>query len=178
MDIKIEGNPGTGNTFQEVNIGHVENYNPAATTVVNNYYGSADVEPQMVSKSVGVSVTRDAILDYVSKTIGFVLFQWKGRYMDLWADILELPEVKSIIYDKGRQVGTTFNRKEVAHIICYLGKHALDGCGIFEKYNATHIAASFHDGAEKSVRPELGFKPSKSIQDAINKLLQDQKYKQ
>ena len=31
MDIKIEGNPGTGNTFQEIKIGYVENYNPNAT---------------------------------------------------------------------------------------------------------------------------------------------------
>ena len=35
MDIKIEGNPGTGNTFQEIHIGTVQNYNPNATTVIN-----------------------------------------------------------------------------------------------------------------------------------------------
>ena len=37
MDIKIKGNPGTGNTFQEIHIGTVQNYNPNATTVINNY---------------------------------------------------------------------------------------------------------------------------------------------
>ncbi|MBR3550750.1 MAG: hypothetical protein IKO09_01980 [Bacteroidales bacterium] len=37
MDIKIEGNPGTGNTFQEINIGTVHNFNPNATTIINNY---------------------------------------------------------------------------------------------------------------------------------------------
>lgn len=40
MEIKIEGNPGTGNTFQEVKIGTVQNYNPNATTVINNNHGS------------------------------------------------------------------------------------------------------------------------------------------
>ena len=42
MDIKIEGNPGTGNKFleikQEVHIGVVHQYNQATT--MNNYYGS------------------------------------------------------------------------------------------------------------------------------------------
>ena len=36
MDINIKGNPGTGNTFQEIHIGTVQNYNPNATTVINN----------------------------------------------------------------------------------------------------------------------------------------------
>lgn len=38
MKIEITGNPGTGNTFSEVHIGYVNNYNPNATTVVQNYY--------------------------------------------------------------------------------------------------------------------------------------------
>lgn len=37
MKIDITGNPGTGNTFQEFNIQHVDNFNPNATTVINNY---------------------------------------------------------------------------------------------------------------------------------------------
>lgn len=28
MDINITGNPGQGNTFQEIHIGTVQNYNP------------------------------------------------------------------------------------------------------------------------------------------------------
>lgn len=39
MDINITGNPGTGNTFQEIHIDTVQNYNPNATTVINNNYG-------------------------------------------------------------------------------------------------------------------------------------------
>lgn len=38
MDINITGNPGQGNTFQEIHIGTVQNYNPNATTVINNNY--------------------------------------------------------------------------------------------------------------------------------------------
>ena len=91
--------------------------------------------------------------------------------MALWADILQLTEVDAVIFDKGMQEGTRFNRREVAHIICYLGKHANGGIGIFDKYVATQIAASFKDGKESTVRPELGFRPSKEIQSAIDTLI-------
>lgn len=175
-EIKIEGNPGTGNSYIEVNIGHVENYNPAATTVVNNYYGTRLKPEALESITAGKTLLRQEILTYVSKTLTFVLHQWKGKYMDLWSDILNLPEVDAVIYDKGRQQCTLFNRKELCHIICYVGKHAVDGMGIFEKYNATHIAVAFKDGAEKSTRPELGFRPSKEIQTAIDTLLKTKKY--
>ena len=83
MNIDKDAAKGSGNTFMEFNIGHVENLNPAATTVVN----------------------------------------------------------------------------------------ANGGIGIFEKYVATQIAASFKDGKESTVRPELGFRPSKEIQSAIDTLM-------
>lgn len=39
MEINIKGDPGQGNTFQEIHINKVDNFNPNATTVINNYYG-------------------------------------------------------------------------------------------------------------------------------------------
>ena len=177
MKFDKDCNPGSGNTFQEINIGHVENYNPAATTVVNNnyYYGTRE-KPEAEETPVEKSVIRQEILDYVVKTREFVLIKWKDKYMDLWNDILDIPEVAAIIYHRGRQSQTTFNRKEVCHIICYLGQHAVDGMGIFEKYNATHIARSFKDGCEKSTRPELGYKTTLAIRKAIDELLKTKKY--
>ena len=41
MDIN---NPGTGNTFQEIHINHVETFAPSATTVINNHYGDRKPE--------------------------------------------------------------------------------------------------------------------------------------
>lgn len=38
MELIVSGNPGTGNSFEEVNLHDVTNYNPAATTVNNNHY--------------------------------------------------------------------------------------------------------------------------------------------
>ena len=129
MEIKIEGNPGTGNTFQKIDIGKVDNYYDKVDQIVNNFYGK-----QAPSQAADTS------------------------------------------YDPGRQVGTVFNRKEVMHILCYLGQKAFDGMGIFEKYNATKIAAALNDGAETTTRPELGYMPDPSIRKAIDDLLQKKNY--
>lgn len=173
MNIDKDAKLGSGNTFQEFNIGHVENLNPAATTVINNYYGTK-VKPQGDNQGpANKESVREEILRYVENTLQYVAFSWRDKYMELWADILDLPEVDAVIYDRGQQEGTRFNRKEVCHILCYLGKHADGGMGIFQKYVASHIAASLNDGKESTTRPELGFRPSHEIQAAIDKLMKE-----
>lgn len=179
LEIKVQGELGTGNTF--VNIGTVQNYVPNATTVVN--YNNYSVKDGSMTKTddsdehslPDIETRREELLRYVQKTLQFVIFKWKAKYMELWNDILDLEEVAEVIYDPGRQVGPIFNRKEMCHIICYLGRYA-EGGGIFEKYNATHIANSFADGGEKSTRPELGARPVKGIQVAIDGLMKQKKY--
>lgn len=181
MEIKIEGDPGTGNTYQEIKIGHIENNFPAVkeVTIIKGPDGlkvknkTTDDQSNSHEEKSG---KRADIINYVEKTLPFVLFQWKDKYMTLWDDILKLPEVDAVIYNKGRQQKTSFNRKELCHLICYVGQHAVDGYGIFEKYNATHIANAFNDGAEKSTRPELGFQPPIPIRKALEKLFKSKKY--
>lgn len=182
LEIKVQGELGTGNTF--VNIGTVQNYVPNATTVVNyNNYSTKDgsftksenPNEQTDDNLPDIPTRREELLRYVQKTLQFVIFKWKAKYMELWNDILDIDEVKSVIYEPGRQVGPIFNRKEMCHIICYLGRYA-EGGGIFEKYNATHIANSFADGGEKTTRPELGARPVKGIQVAIDGLMKQKKY--
>ncbi len=168
-----DGTLGTGNIIQTFNIHHVEQLNPTAKTVVNNYYGMR-MKPQTDGQGpANKEAVREEILRYVENTLQYAAPKWKDRYMALWADILDLTEVDAVVYDKGMQTGTRFNRKEVAHILCYLGKHADGGTGIFRNYVASHIAACFHDGRESTVRPELGFRPSREIQDAIDRLMQE-----
>ena len=104
MDIKIEGNPGTGNSYTEINIGHIENNYPSVTSVVNNYYGKRMPE-QTADAPIDKAAKREIILDYVYRTRGFARHPWKERYRELWSDILDLPEVDALIYDKGRQKG-------------------------------------------------------------------------
>ena len=157
MDIRIEGNPGTGNTFQEVKIGYVENYNPNATTVINNHYGdrrkstpSADAS----QKQPDIILRQEEIRNYVDKLRQYVSKDWKNRYDTLWHSILNLPEVTAVIYEPGKQQGTTFNRNLVANILYIMCSH-----GIITETNATTLAIALEHDRDHSVRAQLGKAP-------------------
>lgn len=175
MEIKIEGNPGTGNSFTEVNIQHVENYNPAATTVINNY-GTRE-EKQGVKDKLGNPKSkkclnemrenppiREQIMLYVSCLNGQVVDEWKSRYMKLWKDLLELEIVAASVYNPGKQQGTNFNRNLVANII-----HYLNGKGIYFDYNAAQFAEKLEGDKDHSVRGALGNDPSPEIVSRLNR---------
>ncbi len=189
MKIEINGNPGTGNTFTEVHIGHIENSFPnvkavniikdgsSKTTTIVSEGDDNSPKGHPLSADRDKEAKRQDILKYVGQTLPLVRYGWKDRYMNLWEDILNLPDVDAVIYRQGRQQHTSFNRKEVLHIICYLGKHADGGIGIFERnYVASNVALQLADGCEKTTRPDLGFKPEKSIQCAIDELMNSPKY--
>ena len=122
--MKIDGNPGSGNTFQEIHIGTVQNFNPNATTVIN-YNGVGDDAAALKGKPSGQKTMKQMldndlidrtpiykeIMNYVSCLRTFVSEAWKDRYMQLWADILNLSEVADLVCDPGKQQGTNFNRK-------------------------------------------------------------------
>ncbi|MBR1682033.1 MAG: hypothetical protein IJ700_01510 [Bacteroidaceae bacterium] len=180
MKIEIDGNPGTGNTFTEVHIGQVQNYNPAATTVVNNYYGEvvqADAEvtgkPSQVAtnKTVPHIDTRPIhaeILRYVSKVRPLLVGEYKSSFQGLWVNILAIPEVDAEIYNPGKQQGTNFNRNLVANILHQLGEH-----GYFGQYNAAALARHLEGDSDHSVRTSLGTSPARVIFTKVEKLFED-----
>lgn len=176
MEIKIEGNPGTGNTFQEVKIGTVQNYNPNATTVINNNYGSYPKSKDNPLGQADHSAIRQEIINYVSKILKLVEKKWQDGYMDLWNDILDLDVVAAAVYDRGRQKGTVFNRKLVANIICCLGSFRAKDVGMFGAYSPTPIVKELEGRTDCSTRTELGSQPELEIRDAIRQLLKEKKY--
>ena len=106
MEVKIDGNPGTGNTFQEIKIGYVENYVPNATTVINNHYGeSGKAKPQTDKETskADLLVRRGEIMQYVGNLRPYVSEKWKNRYEATWHAILDLPAVAAVIYEPGKQ---------------------------------------------------------------------------
>lgn len=172
MDIKIEGNPGTHNTFQEININHVENYAPAATTIITNHYADSK-HSHKVSEASTVTTDhtqQDAeILTYVGKLKRFVAPMWRGRYESTWRSILTIPEVQSLIYFRGKQHDTTFNRNLVANIIYIMCQPAY---GVFDEKCATTLAVALEGNKEHSVRNQLGILPtSNEITDKVQKFL-------
>jgi len=189
MNLNKDFNPGTGNTFQEINIGKVENYNPNATTVTNNYYGtrespqghgeqefkgssSSKVQEDQLS-TVNSQLSIKEILTYVARLRGQVADKWKSRYMKLWEEILDLKVVAAKVYDPGKQQETNFNRNLVANIIYYLGCYGQPDNGIFSVYNASRFAELLETDKDHSVRAELRRLPPPDICSRIDKLLDD-----
>ena len=185
MDIKIEGNPGTGNTFQEVHIGTVQNYNPNATTVIN-YNGTCGegevakpkktppttIKSMLEQDLIDTMPIRKEILNYVSCIRPFVKDEFKDKYMQMWDDILNLSVVEERIYNPGKQQNTNFNRKLVAEIL-----HFLDSKKIYKApFNAKAMTEALEHDWEHSVRRDLAFDPSDDIKDAITQLLNSKKY--
>lgn len=172
MKIKIEGNPGTGNTFQEINIEHVDNFNPNATTVINNYGTREEKEDgkkpgskKSLKDVREIAPIREQILAYVSRLTSIVNDDRKRGYMNMWNDLLDIQVVADKIYDFGKQQGTTFNRNLVANII-----HYLNGQKLFSEYVPSHIAELLEGSSDHSVRGELGKDPSDdSIVSRLNR---------
>ncbi len=177
MDNKKDGNPGTGNHFtqinQTINIQNVGNYYNA--DVIHNEYYNGELKTTKQGNPVSeTEAIREEIIAYVNKTLSLVDDKWKPIYLDLWKDILSLKEVSAEIYDRGRQQNTTFNRKLVANIICYLGNFRGNGTGMYGVYSATPIVMKLEKTTACSTRQELGTTPSKEICDAIDILLKKQ----
>ena len=129
MEINIKGNPGQGNTFQEIHINKVDNFNPNATTVINNYYGDKQKPAPAAEKELQNAEReqrKSDILQYVAKLTQYVSKEWKNRYETLWKNILALPEVEAEVYEPGKQKGTTFNRNLIAHIIYIMCKLSVE----------------------------------------------------
>lgn len=173
MNIKIDGNPGTGNTFQELVFnGPVQNVNPNATQVVNNYYGMPK-RGQEAEPVVDKATVRKKILKDVSKLLNLLKKAKQTIWMDLWNDILELSEVKYDVYDHGHNHDTIYSRKLVAAIIHFIGS-AEKGCLCwFTKYNASEITRTLGYKEGASIRCELGGNPSAEVMEAIKKLIKE-----
>lgn len=169
MEVKIDGNPGTGNSYTEIHIGTVQNYNPNATTVINNNYG-ARVKSQGTNNDAVVDKEeiRTKIIQYVEKTLDYVADDWKNKFKTLWEDILKIREVDAEVYNRGEQQGTVFNRVLVAAIT-----HILMDAKVYIKCTYTALAIALENNEEHHVRQELGKYPSDGIQTALKKLLKE-----
>lgn len=185
---EIKGNPGHGNTF--VKIGHVENYNPNATTVTttitnNNYFGKQDGEGGVSKpgdKKLGNMTLRDMlkegyidtdniqklIMNYVSSIRPFVKDEKDKLYMYLWAVILDHEVFKVDLYDPGKQ-DSKFNRNLVANIM-----HYLDNKGFYEKpYNQSEMTRAVEGDADNPVRKGFREDPDRKYCDVVDAIIKE-----
>ena len=172
MDFIFHGNPGTGNNYQGVIIQHVENYYTQPAVINNNpdggrYKAPKVQEPRNVCPP-GTELIREEIIEYVSRIQPLLSDKWKSCYVQLWYDILSLNAVQAVVYDKGKQKKTDFNRKLIAGIL-----HLLDRKNNYkDEYSPTVVAKALGHDVEHPMRRYLASLPDdKKLIKAIEKVM-------
>lgn len=110
---------------------------------------------------------KDAIMEYVGRLKPMVRHDLLERYDQLWLGILELKEVKTQVYNIGKQQGTKFNRNLVAQITHLMGET------IFVSTNTVKMANYLEPskGADHPVRQKLGETPDNPIKKSVAEYL-------
>ena len=102
-------------------------------------------------------------MEYVGRLRPLVKEQYQERYDQIWEGILEISQVKAVIYDKGKQQDTTFNRNLLAQLIHQVDVIYLPTANTVQM--ATYLEPE--KGVDHPVRQKLGEAPDKDIKNAI-----------
>ena len=187
VKFNIEGHPGTGNIY--IHIGTAYNVNPNATKVENTFIISScdgsramaeaagdmakNVQIAPASLMIDTRLVKAEILSYVSRVRSLLTDEAKDDYLKIWEDILSLPEVEALVYNRGKQKGTNFNRDLVAQILYHLRLHKIYKVVYRQDYNSSAITDALEHDKEHSVRRALRVEPPQEVCDAIDKLLKE-----
>ncbi len=101
---------------------------------------------------------KSEIMTYVSRIKQYVANEWKNRYETTWRSVLDIPEVKSIVFSPGKQKDTLFNRNLVANII-----YIMCNAGFYTDTNATALTIALEGDKEHSVRGQLAKEPADEL---------------
>ncbi|MCR5040256.1 MAG: hypothetical protein K6A94_13095 [Bacteroidales bacterium] len=117
---------------------------------------------------------REEIIKYVGGLFEFYTSDWQKHYIELWNDILLLPEVDAEIFELGKQHDTLFNRNLVGNIISFLNRYKL----YKDDFNANAMTKALlkYNNKGQSVREALGDNPPTNICEAIKKHMDTKKY--
>lgn len=126
-----------------------------------------EVQKETVGKRKGMKQT---IIEYVNSLLPVVNMNYCDCYSKIWSEILAQDSVNSIVYDRGRQKGTIFNRNLVARII-----NMLRTGDVIKKVSDTELATLLEPqkGKNHPVRVQLAFKPDDlKIQKDVKQVLE------
>lgn len=112
-----------------------------------------------------------AIMEYVGRLKPLVVSDFIEKYDEVWLRVLDLDEVKSVVYDRGRQQNTTFNRNFVANIIHLMSDNGMYLLGTTDVTMAKHLEPQ--KGKDHPVRGCLGLSPENKVKKAIEKVFQE-----
>ncbi len=131
-------------------------------------YESAKQNAQKEDDSKNQKQGKDAIMEYVGRLKPVVKEQYLDHYDQIWEGILEINQVKAVIYNKGKQQDTTFNRNLLAKII-----HQVSWW-LYESSANTVIMAEYLEpgkGIDHPVRQKLGESPNKDLKKALEQFV-------
>ncbi len=131
-------------------------------------YESAKQDAQKEDDSKNQKQGKDAIMEYVGRLKPVVKEQYLDHYDQIWEGILEINQVKAVIYNKGKQQDTTFNRNLLAKII-----HQVSWW-LYESSANTVIMAEYLEpgkGIDHPVRQKLGESPNKDLKKALEQFV-------
>ena len=115
----------------------------------------------------GSGSAKDDIMEYLGRLRPLVKEQYLERYDQIWEGILDISQVKAVIYNKGKQQDTTFNRNLLAQLI-----HQVEIIYLPTANNAqmtTYLEPE--RGADHPVRQKLGEVPDKTIKNAVEEYM-------
>lgn len=200
MDIKIEGNPGTGNSFteihQEINIGTVQNYNNGPSTIHNYYTIDEESKVKKLKKTTMVDAS-DGHKPSDSSTMQLDQMEKPEEDIDISAirsEILHyVNRVRPLVHPEKRDRYMKMwegilDLDAVRPFVYKTGKqkrtnfnrklianilHHLDTHHIYtDPYKASSLALALEGDYEMSVRGELGKYPSEQVCAEIDEYLE------
>lgn len=114
---------------------------------------------------------KQSVMDYVGRLMPVVTAGFREQYAKIWQDILEQDAVSRVVYEKGSQKGTLFNRNLVAQI-----SHMMAVNGVIVKETTDVRMAELLEpekGKNHSVRGALAVTPDdKLVKKAVNDVLE------
>lgn len=113
---------------------------------------------------------KQSVMDYVGRLMPVVEADYREQYEIIWKEILEQDAVSQVVYDRGRQQGTLFNRKLVAQV-----SHMMVGGVIIKNTTDVKMAELLEPekGKDHSVRGALGVSPEdKQVKKAVKEVLE------
>ena len=131
-------------------------------TITYNDHRSIEKEEKKSGESA--SCCKEAIMEYVGRLKPVVKAEYQTEYDTIWEGILELTQVRTHVYKKGKQQDTTFNRNLVAQII-----HQVSDWLYLPTANTVKMAEYLEPekGSEHPVRQKLGESPERDVKKAI-----------
>ena len=131
-------------------------------TITYNDHRSIEKEEKKSGESA--SGSKEAIMEYVGRLKPVVKTEYQADYDTIWEGILELTQVRTHVYKKGKQQDTTFNRNLVAQII-----HQVSDWLYLPTANTVKMAEYLEPekGSEHPVRQKLGESPERDVKKAI-----------